>query len=325
MENIYGVMIDSVSSLKEKLKKIITSNSEEEIARFISQADDLRKIRFKNKVTLCAIVNAKCGKCTEDCAFCSQSARFDTKIDTYPLISPEEILKKAGEASLNHAGCFSIITSGRGVYDKKEIASIAKALGLLSKKFPHLKRSASLGIISEHTLRILKDAGLQKYHHNLETSKRFFPNISKTHTYEEKVNVILAAKSIGLEVCSGGIFGMGEDWDDRIDLALNLKRLKVDSVPINFLNPIKGTNLESMPHLKPKDAFLIIALFRMLLPDTDIKVCGGRNAVLKDEDDKIFSSGASGMMIGNYLTTAGCDPKRDLDMLKRLSLEPLCP
>lgn len=324
MENIYGILSDSILSLKEKLRKVLSSNDEGELADFFSSADDLRKVHFKNKVSLCAIVNAKSGLCTEDCAFCAQSGKFKTKIKTYPLLTPQEILKSAEVASANGVNCFSIVTSGKGLNNDKELSSIAKSIELIAKKFPSLKRSASLGIINEKSLKILRDAGLQKYHHNLETSKAFFPNVSKTHSFEERSIVILTAKVLGFEICSGGIFGLGESWDDRIDLGLTLKRLKVDSIPINFLNPVKGTNLERREILNPKEALLIIALFRILLPDRDIKICGGRNAALGNEDHKIFSSGASGMMVGNYLTVSGNDFERDLKMIKNLGLLLLC-
>ncbi len=324
MENIYGVLSDSILSLKEKLRGILENSDKNVVREFFEQADDLRKVHFKNQVSLCAIINAKSGKCGEDCSYCAQSARHKADIESYPLVEPEVIIKKAREAFEQKASCFSIVTSGRGIDSQKEISSIARTIELLAKKFPTLKRSASLGIINKENLATLRDAGLEKYHHNLESSKNFFPNISKTHSFEEKTNVVLMTKALGLEICSGGIFGLGESWDDRIDLALTLNRLKVDSVPINFLNPIKGTPMGSRPLVDATEALKIIALFRIILRDRDIKVCGGRAIVLKDEDKLIFGSGASGMMIGNYLTTSGLSFDRDQGILRELGLVAVC-
>ncbi len=283
-------------------------------------ADKIRKKYRKDIVSLCAIVNAKSGLCAENCIFCSQSLHHKSDIARYPFITAEQIFEKAKEAVSIKASCFGIVTSGKGINSEKEISIICDALKRIKKSLPKLHRSASLGIVSKDILIRLKRAGLQCYHHNLETSEGFFPNICTTHSYKERLNTIKSAKEIGLEVCSGGIFGLGETIHDRIDLALTIKNLDVDSVPLNFLNPIKGTKCEKFKPIPPLEILKTIAIFRILLPDKDIKVCGGRNTNLRSLQSMIFYAGASGMMIGNYLTTAGNDPETDLRMIKDLGL-----
>ncbi|MFH1407400.1 MAG: biotin synthase BioB [Candidatus Omnitrophota bacterium] len=285
------------------------------------RANSLREKHHKNKVSLCAIVNAKSGLCAQDCKFCSQSLYHKTNIRRYPLLSAEEILKYAKQASRIHATCFGIVTSGKSTDSAKELDTICRALKLIKKNLPRLKRSASLGMLGSSELLALKKAGLERYHHNLETSERFFPKICTTHTHDKRLATIRSAKALGLEVCSGGIFGMGETVNDRVSLAKTLKRFDVDSIPLNFLNPIKGTTLANKKPMPPLEILKTIALFRINLPKADIKVCGGRNMNLRMLQSMIFFAGANGMMIGNYLTTAGNDPRLDLQMIKDLGLK----
>jgi biotin synthase len=176
-------------------------------------------------------------------------------------------------------------------------------------------------MLQETELRALKDAGLHRYHHNLETSESFFREICTTHTYREKIKTIEIAKSLGLSICSGGIFGLGESWEDRIDMAFALRDTKVDCVPINFLTPIEGTALGSRELLHPLEALKIIAIYRLILPGCEIRVCGGRPLTLRDLHSYIFMAGADGLLIGNYLTTPGRDPEDDLQMIKDMGLE----
>ncbi len=277
------------------------------------------KNKFRgNKVDLCSIVNAKAGACPEDCSFCAQSSYSDTGINAYPLLDKEKILKAARSAKENMAKRFCIVTSGKNPSDQEmdEICgfiSDIKNLGLLP--------CATLGLLAERQLKKLKEAGLNRYHHNLETSEAFFSEICTTHTYKEKLKTIDAAKSIGLSVCSGGIFGLGEAWQDRIDMAFALKGIGVDSVPVNFFTPIKGTPLEDRNLLNPREALKIIAIYRLILPQSEIRVCGGRPATLRELHPYILLAGADGLLIGNYLTTPGRDPVQDLQMIKDTGLE----
>lgn len=284
-------------------------------------ADALRRRHRGNRVELCAIVNAKSGICSEDCAFCAQSAHHRTGADVFPLLREETILEAATRAKGAGATRFSIVTSGYGIKGRKEVRTIGRAIRRIREDLG-LKTCASLGIVSKETLAELKDAGLVRYHHNLETSPGFFRKICTTHDYEDDLGVVEAARAAGLETCCGGIFGLGESWTDRIELASTLERLDPDGVPINFLDPIPGTKLEDAGLLAPIEAVRIISLLRSTLPDKDILVCGGREAVFGDLQPWIFPAGANGIMIGDYLTTPGGPPKEDLKMIRELGLEP---
>ncbi|MEK7238108.1 MAG: biotin synthase BioB [Nitrospirota bacterium] len=274
-----------------------------------------------NKVDLCSIINAKSGACPEDCSFCAQSVHSRTDVKAYPLIAEEKILEAAVSAKKFGAKRFCVVTSGRKV-SGKEIENICsfvsniKNLGLLP--------CATLGMLSLSELEMLKEAGLHRYHHNLETSEAFFKEICTTHTFREKIKVIEAAKSLGLSVCSGGIFGIGESWEDRIDMAFALKDLRVSSVPINFITPVYGTPLGDTELLNPMEALKIVSIYRLILPESEIRICGGRPNTLRDLNSFIFMAGADGLLIGNYLTTSGRNPEDDLQMIKDTGLEISC-
>ena len=271
-----------------------------------------------NSVDLCSIINAKSGACPEDCSFCAQSAHSRSDTNVYPLLSKEKILDAAVSAKKNGVRRFCIVTSGKKPSNKEldeicNFISEIRDLGLLP--------CATLGMLDTGQLRQLKDAGLNRYHHNLETSEHFFSEICTTHTYRDKIKTIEAAKSIDLSICSGGIFGLGESWEDRIDMAFALKETGVDSVPLNFFTPIKGTLSGNRELLNPLEALKIIALYRLVLPECEIRVCGGRPVTLRDLHSHIFQAGADGLLIGNYLTTDGRDPEDDLQMIKDLGFE----
>ena len=281
-------------------------------------------IRVKSrgsKVDLCSIVNAKSGACPEDCSFCAQSVHSRTDVKAYPLITEQKILEAAVSAKKFGAKRFCVVTSGKKVFSKEieqicSFISDIKNLGLLP--------CATLGMLSPSELEMLKEAGLHRYHHNLETSEAFFKEICTTHTFREKIKVIEAAKSLGLSVCSGGIFGIGESWEDRIDMAFALKDLRVDSVPVNFITPIHGTPLGDSELLNPMEALKIISIYRLILPESEIRICGGRPNTLRDLNSYIFIAGADGLLIGNYLTTSGRNPEDDLQMIKDLGLKISC-
>ncbi len=270
-------------------------------------------------VKLCAIVNAKSGRCPEDCTFCAQSAHHKTQIEAYPLMEPQQILHKAEEAEAMGARRFSIVTSGKALTEK-ELTRVAEALRLIQEK-TGLALCASVGMMAQETARHLKEAGLNRYHHNLETAPSFFPQICTTHRYEEDLDTLRSAKEAGLEVCSGGIFGLGESPEQRLELAFMLREMATDSVALNFLNPIPGTLLEGTNVLTPLEILKSVALFRLILPDKDIRICGGREFGLRDLHPLIFWAGANGIMIGNYLTTQGRDYQADLRMIQDLRLE----
>lgn len=300
--------------------KQLTTLTDDSMLKLFGTTNELRQHFKGNTVNLCSIINAKSGLCPEDCKFCAQSAHYKTEAKSYPLLRTYTIAEKAVDAV--HAGArgFSIVTSGYGVDNKTELDDIADAIKAIAMKTP-LYRCASLGILSEQELNYLKDAGLTKYHHNLETSRSFFSNVCTTHPYDDDVDAVKAAKLVGLNVCSGGVFGIGESWEDRIELAFTLKALDVDSIPINFLNPVKGTPLEGKSILTPTECLKIIAMFRLILPDKDIVICGGREFNLRDMQSLIFYAGANGMMTGGYLTTSGRPSEDDLRMIRDLGLE----
>jgi len=266
---------------------------------------------------LCSIVNAKSGACPEDCSFCAQSSKSTAEIEVYPLMKKEVVFERARESKRSGIHRFSIVTSGKKVSEKDlhtiaEMISETKTIGLLP--------CVSLGMLEESDLAILKTAGLDRYHHNLETSERFFPSLCTTHTYSDKLKTIYSAKTAGLSICSGGIFGMGETWQDRIDMAFLLKELDVDSIPINFLIPIKGTALEHRDFLHPFEALKIVSLYRFILPQKEIRVCGGRTQILNEFNAMVFHAGADSVLTGNYLTTPGISYEDDLRLIKTYGL-----
>ena len=271
-------------------------------------------------MNLCSIVNARSGACSEDCAFCAQSARYDTAAETYPLLSPDQVLDRAKQAVGFRAREFSVVTSGYKNRKSGEFKSIEQAVKTVVGETP-LKVCASLGTLTDEQLSALKDAGLSRYHHNLETARSFFPNICTTHSYDEDCEVVRRGKAHGFYVCSGGIFGMGESLEQRVELVMTLRELGVDSVPINFLNPIPGTPLGETSKLTPFDCLKIIAMIRLVLPEKDIVVCGGRELNLRDLQSMIFYAGANGMMVGGYLTTDWRDYNDDLRMIEDLGLK----
>ncbi len=271
-----------------------------------------------NKIELCTIINAKSGKCPGDCKFCAQSLKYNTSIKIYPLLNEKEIISYAKKAKKFKVKRISLVTSGIKLY-KKDILTLGKIIENLANS--EIKVCASLGILKLEEIKFLKDCGLGRLHCNLETSESFFPKICTTHNFRDKVKTVETAKNVGLSVCSGGIFGIGESWKNRIELAITLKKLEVDSVPLNFLIPIKGTPLESQPLLPPIEALKIISLFRLILPEKDIRVAGGRLQVLKDFSSWIFLAGANALITGDYLTTKGRSFEDDLKFVKNHGLK----
>ncbi len=276
------------------------------------------RIKFKgNRVDLCSIVNAKSGACPEDCSFCAQSARNNSSSDVYPLKNATNIIETAAAAKKHGVKRFCVVTSGKSPSDK-ELDEICGHIYEIKKL--GLSPCATLGMLGPEQLKKLKKAGLHRYHHNLETSETFFSEICTTHTYDDKIKTIHAAKSAGLSICSGGIFGLGETWNDRIEMAFALREINVDSVPINFLTPVDGTPMAGREMLDPLEALKIIAVYRLIMPQTQIRVCGGRPAALRSLNALIFTAGADGMLLGNYLTTLGRRPEDDLQMINDMGL-----
>jgi biotin synthase len=288
------------------------------IAELIAFANKTRQEEIGNRIELCSIMNAKSGLCSQDCRFCAQSARHFTGINTYPLKTKAEMLESASRAMDIGAERFDIVTSGNTL-TRDELAIISDTIFEITSKIG-IKMCASLGTMDEEGFLLLKKAGLTRYHHNIESSQRFFPRIVTTHTYEDRMETIKRAKKAGLEVCSGGIIGLGETMDDRVDMALTLKQLDVESVPINILVPIKGTGLGNMPMLSSAEAIRTIAIFRIILKDKTIKIAAGREAILKDFQAMAFMAGANGMLIGGYLTIKGRSVEEDWKLVEEIRL-----
>ncbi len=284
------------------------------LTAFMAGAQRLKEQNLGTRVGSCAIVNAKSGHCAENCSFCAQSIHNNTAIETYPLKSSADILLDAIAAQNQGSQCFSIVTSGTRVEPGAEFEQLLETIRILRQQTT-ITISASIGILDIESAKALHGAGCGTYHHNLETARSFFPEICTTHSYDEDVATIQAAQKAGMEVCCGGIFGLGESLGQRIEMGLLLQQLDVDSVPINFLNPVPGTRLEHNELLTPYDCLRIICLYRYLLPHKRITVCGGRGINMRDLQGAIFMAGASSMMIGNYLTTAGRNLQTDQQML----------
>ena len=282
-------------------------------------ANKIREKYKKNKVFTCSIINAKSGRCSEDCAFCAQSVHHKTGIGSYPLLDKEKIVNNSISIEKKGATKYSMVTSGHSL-SSKEIYSIGNTAEEINKK-TDLSVCASLGQLTEPMALKLKEKGVTTYHHNLETAESYFNQICTTHNYNEDIYTVKTAKSAGLEICSGGILGLGESWAQRVELAFTLKKLDVDSIPVNFLNPIPGTRMENRPLLPPMEALKSIAIFRFINPDKDITICGGRGKTLGDFQSWVFMAGANGIIIGNYLTTKGRSVEMDMDMIRQFNFD----
>ena len=297
----------------------VLSLPDKELWRLLDATESVRRQFYGNTIRLCSIVNAQSGTCSEDCSFCSQSKRSTAHIQKHPLMSTEEIVSAAAQAKALGARAFSIVTSGKALQGREEMSRIGDALERISIEL-ELNTCVSLGMLSAEDVSYLISRGLQTVHHNLETSRSFFPNICSTHEYDEDVAVIRVAKAAGVRVCCGGIFGLGESPEDRVELALTLRELEVDSIPVNFLNPVPGTPMEGRRDLTPIGCLKIIAMMRLTNPLREIIVCGGREVNLRGLQSLIFAAGATGAMTGNYLTTTGRPAEEDLQMLYDLGL-----
>jgi len=286
----------------------------------LGEAGALRERHFGRQVSLCVIINAKSGLCSEDCAFCSQAATSRAGAPRYPLLNRRELVAAAQQAAAAGAARFSLVTSGRGIISRQEQKAVLEAVAAI-RRATQVQVCASLGIVDQGFLKELKAAGVYRYHHNLETAPSFFPRICTTHTFAERVATIEAAKQAGLAVCAGGILGLGESIAQRWEMARSLRELEVDAIPLNFLHPLPGTGLEARQMLSPLEALKIIMAFRLFFPDRSLIICGGRQVTLRSLAPLIFAAGADALMTGDYLTTKGRLPEDDRQMLKDLGLK----
>jgi len=281
-----------------------------------AKADKLRRERTDNKLDICTICNARSGLCTEDCKFCTQSAHYETGTPEYSMMSINEIMENAFKARENGSKRFSIVTSGHSP-NSEEVDYIANVVKEIKNKVG-IEVCASLGCLEYDQLTLLKTSGLSRYHHNIETSREYFPRIVSTHTFDDRITTIRNAVKAGLSTCCGGIIGMGESRRDRASMALTLQELHVNSVPINILMPLAGTPLADTPPLSISEVLKTIAAFRIVMPDKTIKVAAGRESFLKDFQGMAFMSGANGMLIGGYLTQRGRSVEEDKNMIDEI-------
>jgi biotin synthase len=300
------------NSISESDLDTIIAWPENELSLLFSCADLVRRAFFKNTVDPCALMNIKSGNCSENCAFCAQSSHNNTQVAVKNLASEEEIIKNC-KAAYEKGLTFCVVASGKKL-SHDETQKVSNALKKCKGEL-----HASLGILSAQEFRLLKDAGVVCYNHNLETSRRFYSHIVTTHVYDDRIRTVMEAKKAGLSVCCGGIFGMGETWEDRKSLCLELKALNVDTIPLNFLNAVPGTRVKP-PVESPLEFLKIVSLFRLAHPNKTIKVCGGREVNLGKMQPLIFYAGANGYIAGDYLTTKGDSVESDDEMIGMLGL-----
>ncbi len=290
-------------------------------------ADAVRAHFGDGTVDACSIVNAKAGDCAEDCGFCAQSVHFDTGIDTYGLLDPEEILEAAKRAERDGAQRFGIVVAEKGVSKERrpdEWAEVIRAIRLVRDETA-VEVDASLGILTEEEARILAEEGVNHYNHNIETSPRYFPEVVGTHSFADRVETLEVVKETGMDLCAGVVLGMGESPTDRVDAAIALQEVGVSSLPVNVLNPIAGTPLaeRGLPDVTTEDVVRTVAVYRLLHPRARVRLTGGREANLDgDEQHLPFEAGADGVLTGDYLTTEGQSAAKDLEVIERAGLEP---
>ncbi|MGH7990264.1 MAG: biotin synthase BioB [Limisphaerales bacterium] len=293
-----------------------------DILDLLSWANRIRE-KFKgNKIHLCSIVNAKAGACSENCSFCAQSSFYQTGSPKYGFVDPEPVAEAADEANKNGVTAVGLVAAWKGLNEGKILDEVCDRISEM-KAGGKTRPDASLGIIkSQKVADRLKEAGLECYGHNLESSRRFFPQTCTTHTFDDRLETIGYLKKAGIKICSGGIIGMGETREDRCDLAFELRAIGANVVPVNILNPIPGTPFEKLAPLPVMEILKTIACFRFILPRQEIMIAGGRTVNLRDAQSMIFMAGASALMVGNYLTTLNQPVEKDLQMLKDLGLDP---
>lgn len=314
IKNIYKQVLEGYNISKEEAYKLI----DYDVEVLKNYAKSIREQLCGNVFDLCSIINGKSGACSENCKYCAQSAHYSTRVETYPLLDAEVFIKDAKEHKAEGVLRYSIVTSGKRL-SKKEVEDVAKIYKRMREEC-EIKLCASHGLLDEEDFTKLKEAGIVRYHNNLETSRNYFASICTTHTYEDKIKTIKEAQRVGLEVCSGGLFGIGETMEDRIDMAFELREMGVTSIPINVLVPIPGTPMEKMLPITEEEVLKSIAIYRLIHPTAFIRLAGGR-MYLTDNGRLAFEGGVNATITGNLLTTCGNTIQDDLKMLKTLGFE----
>ncbi len=312
IEEIKNKVISGGAVSPEEIRKLATTPDTQ--ALYVA-AGDIRRRMAGDLFDTCSIVNARSGRCSEDCKWCAQSVFFKTSVKEYDMVGEEDCMRQAARNADFGIDKFSFVTSGRSL-PERHIDRICSYARKIREKYP-IRLCASMGLLNREQLRKLKAAGIERYHCNMETSRRFFPELCTTHTYDEKIAVLKAAAEVGLEVCSGGIIGMGETMEDRIEMALELRALGIRSVPLNVLNPIPGTPLAGRSGLEDDDILRTVALFRFILPSAFLRFAGGR-ILIEHMEERAIAAGINAAIIGDMLTTSGPKIRDDMGMIRRL-------
>lgn len=309
-------IIDGYRLTKEDdLSVLLTADLDE----LCAGADKIREKLCGNKVDLCSIINGRGGRCSENCKFCAQSAHHNTDCEEYGFLEQKTFMEGCAYASEQGVNRYSIVTAGRTM-EGEDLEKAIAAYQAMHEAYPDMILCASHGLVKGEDLKRMREAGVTMYHSNVETSEHFFPEICTTHTYEDKLNEIRLAREAGMEVCSGGIFGMGETWQDRLDMAALLAELQVNSIPLNFLLPIKGTPLEDREKLTQEEIIRIVAIFRYLNPTAFIRIAAGRS-YFEQGGEILFRAGANATLTGDMLTTVGNNIAQDREMLEQLGFQ----
>ena len=315
-------ILDGGNINRKEALELVNIESNADIMDLLAWANRIREHFKGNKIHLCSIVNAKAGACSENCSFCSQSAAFQTGSPRYSFVDPEPVQNAMSEAKDNSVTAVGLVAAWRGLKEGPMLDEVCERIREM-KENGKSRPDASLGLIeTQEVADRLKEAGLSCYGHNLESSRRFFPEHCTTHTFEDRLKTIKFLKNAGISICSGGIIGMGEEREDRVDLAMEIREIDANVVPVNILNPIPGTPMENQEPLPPMEILKTIAVFRFILPQKEIMIAGGRTVNLRDMQSMVFTTGASALMVGNYLTTLNQPVEKDLQMLNDLGLDP---
>ena len=294
---------------KEKLLELYNSDLDtllKESAKYV-----------KNGVEFCSLVNARNGRCSQNCKYCAQSSHYNTDIETYPLIKPEEVRKAVLEAKENHVSRFSIVTSGKSP-DESDFGGILDLIKEVNKE-EGIKSCASIGILTEEQAKQLAESGLVRFHHNINTSSSYYGEVCTTHSWQDRLNTCRLVKKYGMELCCGVILGMGETVEQRVEMALELRKIQPDSIPINILMPIKNTPFENYhDKIDEENILRTLAVFKIANPDSILRFCGGRMRLSEENQQKALQSCVEGILTGNYLTTTGKSPQEDFNLVKSL-------
>lgn len=300
-----------------------TFTKQELLNLYNEDLDELLKISSKlisKKVEFCSIVNARNGKCSQNCRYCAQSSHYNTEIDSYPLIDKETVRKAALDAKSNHADRFAVVTSGKSP-DESDVYGIIELIKEVNK-IDGIQSCASIGILTEEQMKMLKEAGLKRFHHNINTCRSYYPEVCTTHTYEDRINTCRLVKKYGMELCCGVILGMGETVEQRVEMAMELAEIQPESIPINILMPVEGTPFENYyDKIDEENILRTLAIFKIVNPTSILRLCGGRMRLSESNQIKALKTSVEGLMTGNYLTTIGKSPEDDIKMVESLVSE----